>query len=142
MMEEFKKFILRGNVLDMAVGIVIGAAFGTIVKSLVEDLIMPPVGLLMGGIDFTNIYSVIKEGTSAAPYATLEAAKEAGAITVNWGMFLNTVISFLIIAFAIFMVVKGVNKMQEAAIKAEEEEETEPPVQEILLGEIRDLLKK
>lgn len=142
MMEEFKKFILRGNVLDMAVGIVIGAAFGTIVKSLVEDLIMPPVGLLMGGIDFTNIYSVIKEGTSAAPYATLEAAKEAGAITVNWGMFLNTVISFLIIAFAIFMVVKGVNKMQEAAMKAEEEEETEPPAQELLLGEIRDLLKK
>lgn len=142
MMEEFKKFIMRGNVLDMAVGIVIGAAFGTIVKSLVEDLIMPPVGLLMGGIDFTNIYTVIKEGASAAPYATLEAAKEAGAITVNWGLFLNTIISFLIVAFAIFMVVRGVNKMQEAAMKAEEEEEAEPPVQEVLLGEIRDLLKK
>lgn len=142
MMEEFKKFIMRGNVLDMAVGIVIGAAFGTIVKSLVEDLIMPPVGLLMGGIDFTNIYTVIKEGASAAPYATLEAAKEAGAITVNWGLFLNTIISFLIVAFAIFMVVRGVNKMQEAAMKAEEEEESEPPVQEVLLGEIRDLLKK
>ncbi len=144
MMDEFKKFIMRGNVLDMAVGIVIGAAFGTIVKSFVEDVIMPPIGLLMGGIDFTNIFTVIKEGTTAAPYATLEAAKEAGAVTMNWGLFINTVISFLIIAFAIFLVIKAVNKMQEAAELAEEEEEAEeePSAQEVLLTEIRDLLKK
>lgn len=142
MLEEFKKFIMRGNVLDMAVGIVIGAAFGTIVKSFVADVIMPPIGLLMGGIDFANIFTVLKEGSSAAPYVSLEAAKEAGAVTINWGMFLNTVISFLIVAFAIFMVVKAVNKMQEAAMEAEEEAEPETPAQEVLLTEIRDLLKK
>ena len=141
MVEEFKKFILRGNVLDMAVGIVIGAAFGTIVKSFVEDVIMPPIGLLMGGIDFSNIFTVLKEGATAAPYATLEIAKEAGAITINWGLFMNTVISFLIVAFAIFMVVKAANKVQG---EAEEEEEApeETPAQEVLLAEIRDLLKK
>ncbi len=140
MFNEFKQFILRGNVLDMAVGIVIGAAFGTIVTSFVADIVMPPVGILLGGIDFSNIYSVIKEGATAAPYATLDAAKAAGAVTVNWGLFLNTLISFLIIALAIFMVVRAVNKMQAA-----EEEETaaaEPPAQEVLLSEIRDLLKK
>ncbi|MEE9447098.1 MAG: large conductance mechanosensitive channel protein MscL [Arenicellales bacterium] len=137
-MGDFKKFILRGNVLDMAVGIVIGAAFGTIVKSFVEDVIMPPIGILLGGIDFSNIYTVIKEGATAAPYATLEAAKEAGAVTMNWGSFINTVISFLIIAAAIFMVVKAANKMQEK----EEDKPAAPPVQEVLLTEIRDLLKK
>lgn len=144
MLEEFKKFILRGNVLDMAVGIVIGAAFGTIVKSLVSDIIMPPIGILMGGIDFANIFTVLKEGSSAAPYATLEIAKEAGAVTLNWGLFLNTVVSFLIVAFAIFMLIKGVNKMQDAVSKEKEEDETaaEPPAQEKLLSEIRDLLKK
>ncbi len=138
MIEEFKKFILRGNVMDMAVGIVIGAAFGTIITSLVADLVMPPIGLLMGGVDFSNIFTVLKEGSSPAPYATLEAAKEAGAVTMNWGLFLNTLISFLIIAFAIFMIIKAVNKMQKAA----EEEEAAPEAQEVLLTEIRDLLKK
>ena len=139
MIEEFKKFILRGNVLDMAVGIVIGAAFGTIVKSFVADVIMPPIGLMMGGIDFGNIFTVLKEGATAAPYATLEIAKEAGAVTMNWGLFLNTVISFLIVAFAIFMVVKAANKVQG---EEEEEVEEETPAQEVLLAEIRDLLKK
>ena len=144
MLEEFKKFILRGNVLDMAVGIVIGAAFGTIVKSLVSDIIMPPIGILLGGIDFANIFTVLKEGSIAAPYATLEIAKEAGAVTLNWGLFFNTVISFLIVAFAIFMLIKGVNKMQDALSLKEEEEtkDAEPPAQEQLLIEIRDLLKK
>ena len=125
----------------MAVGIVIGAAFGTIVTSFVADVIMPPVGLLMGGVDFSNVFQVLKEGTSAGPYASLEAAKEAGAVTINWGLFINTVISFLIVAFAIFMVVKAANKAQ-----GEEEEEAAedpgPDSKEVLLSEIRDLLKK
>ncbi len=142
MIEEFKKFILRGNVLDMAVGIVIGAAFGTIVKSFVDDIIMPPIGLLMGGVDFGNLFQVIKEGAAAGPYASLESAAAAGAVTINWGLFVNTLISFLIIAFAIFMVVRTVNKMQEAAALKDEEEEAEGPTQEDLLSEIRDLLKK
>ena len=143
MIEEFKKFVMRGNVMDMAVGIVIGAAFGTIVKSLVADIIMPPVGMLLGGVDFTNIFTVIKEGATAGPYATLEAATEAGAVTMNWGMFFNTIISFLIIAFAIFMVIKSVNKMQDAMDGEEEEEapaDPEPSAEEKLLTEIRDLL--
>ena len=143
MIEEFKKLVMRGNVMDMAVGIVIGAAFGTIVKSLVDDIIMPPVGMLLGGVDFTNIFSVIKEGATAGPYATLEAAAEAGAVTMNWGMFFNTIISFLIIAFAIFMVIKSVNRMQDAMDGDEEEEapaDPEPSAEEKLLTEIRDLL--
>ncbi len=143
MLNEFKKFILRGNVLDMAVGIVIGAAFGTIVKSLVADIIMPPIGILLGGIDFSNLFQVIKEGTTAAPYATLTAAQEAGAVTINWGTFINTIISFLIIAFAIFMVVKAANKAQEV-FDSEEEPKADPePSDEVkLLTEIRDTLRK
>ena len=140
MIEEFKKFIMRGNVLDMAVGIVIGAAFGTIVKSLVADVIMPPIGLLLGGVDFSNIFSVIQEGTTAGPYATLALAQEAGAVTMNWGQFLNTLISFLIVAFAIFMVVKAVNKIQEEP-EEEAPADPEPSAEEKLLTEIRDLLK-
>jgi large conductance mechanosensitive channel len=97
MFKEFKEFAVKGNVVDMAVGIIIGAAFGTIVKSLVADVIMPPIGLLLGDVDFTNLFSVIKEGAEVAgPYATLAAAHEAGAVTVNWGVFINTIISFLI----------------------------------------------
>lgn len=138
MFKEFKEFAMGGNVVDMAVGIVIGAAFGTIVTSLVSDIIMPPIGLLMGGVDFTNIFSVIKEGGTAGPYATLEAAAAAGAVTVNWGSFINTLISFLVIAFAIFMVVRGINKMR----KEKEAEPEAPPAQEVLLTEMRDLLHK
>ncbi len=112
MIKEFKTFILRGNVMDMAVGIMIGAAFGSIVKSLVADIIMPPIGLLLGGVDFSNLFAVLKQGADVAgPYATVADAAAAGAVTVNYGMFLNTVISFLIVAFAIFMLVKGVNSM-------------------------------
>ena len=135
MLEEFKKFALGGNMVDMAVGIVIGAAFGTIVASLVEDILMPPIGLLLGGVDFSAIFTVIKEGSTAAPYASLAAAKSAGAITINWGSFINTLISFLIVSGAIFLVVKLINKA-----KAQQEPETDPQI--ALLAEIRDLLKQ
>lgn len=123
MFKEFKEFAIKGNVVDMAVGIIIGAAFGTIVKSLVADVIMPPIGLLLGGVDFTDLFVVLKEGaTAAAPYASLEAAKAAGAVTINYGSFINTVISFIIVAFAVFMVIKAINK-------AKREEEEAPPAE-------------
>ena len=112
MLKEFKEFATKGNMLDMAVGIVIGAAFGLIIASLVADIIMPPIGLLLGNIDFANIFSVLKEGKTPGPYATVAAAKAAGAVTVNWGVFINTIINFLIVAFAIFLMLKGVNKMR------------------------------
>lgn len=118
MLGEFKKFAMRGNVVDMAVGIIIGGAFGTIVKSLVADVIMPPVGLLLGGVDFSDLFVTLKEGASAGPYATLAAAQEAGAVTISYGIFINAVISFLIVAFAVFLLIQSINKMQ-----AEEEEE-------------------
>ena len=111
---EFKKFISRGNVMDMAVGIIIGAAFTKIVNSLVADIIMPPIGILMGNIDFTNWFIVLRDGAqTAAPYASLEAAKAAGAVTLNIGFFINSIISFLIVAFAIFSLLKVINKMKE-----------------------------
>jgi len=126
MIEEFKKFIMRGNVVDMAVGIIIGGAFGTIVKSLVTDVIMPPVGLLLGGVDFADLFVTLKEGATAGPYATLAAAKEAGAVTLNAGLFVNSIISFLIVGFAIFMMIKGLNSMQ----KKEEEAPAVPTEKE------------
>lgn len=111
--KDFKAFILRGNVVDLAVGVIIGAAFGTIVSSLVNDVLMPPIGLLLGNVDFSNLFLVLKEGAAvAAPYATVAAAKDAGAVTLNYGIFLNAVISFLIVAFAIFMVVRMVANLQ------------------------------
>lgn len=110
MFKEFKEFALKGNVLDMAVGIIIGAAFGVIVTSLVQDVIMPPIGLLLGSMDFSNIFSVLKEGKVAGPYGTLAAAKAAGAVTINWGVFVNAIINFIIVAFAIFLLVKAFNK--------------------------------
>jgi len=112
MLKEFKEFIMRGNVIDMAVGIIIGAAFSTIVKSLVDDVIMPPIGLLLGNIDFSNLFAVLKAGKVAGPYETLAAAKAAGAVSINYGYFINTVISFLIVAFAVFILIKNVNKLQ------------------------------
>jgi large conductance mechanosensitive channel len=118
MLKEFKAFAMRGNVLDLAVGIIIGAAFGAIVKSLVDDVIMPPIGLLLGNVDFSNLFVVLKEGAKAAgPYTTLADARAAGAVTVNLGLFLNSVLLFLITAFAIFLVVRAANRMrpQEAA---------------------------
>jgi large conductance mechanosensitive channel len=142
MFREFKKFAVKGNVVDMAVGIVIGAAFGTIVKSFVDDVLMPPIGLLLGKVDFANLFVVLKDGSeAAAPYASLADAQAAGAVTLNYGLFVNSVISFLIVAWAIFMVVKAMNRLK----KKEEEAPSEPPKptnEEVLLTEIRDLLKK
>lgn len=113
MLKEFKEFAIKGNVIDMAVGIVIGAAFGTIVKSLVADVIMPPIGLALGNVDFQNLFVVLKHGAEVAgPYASLAAAQEAGAVTLNYGVFINTIISFVIVAFAIFLVVKQINRLK------------------------------
>jgi large conductance mechanosensitive channel len=129
MMQEFKTFAMRGNVVDMAVGIVIGLAFGRIVSSLVADVIMPPIGLLLGGVDFGELMLMLQEAT-----------EEVAAVTINYGVFIKTIVDFIIIAFAIFMVIKGINRM-----KRKEEEKPaappEPPKQEILLAEIRDILK-
>jgi large conductance mechanosensitive channel len=108
MLKEFKEFAMRGNVIDLAVGVVIGAAFGKIVDSLVKDILMPPIGLLLGGVDFTNVFVTLRGG----PFPTLKAAQDAGAATLNVGMFVNAIIQFLIVAFAIFMVVKGINRMR------------------------------
>ncbi|AEB08105.1 large-conductance mechanosensitive channel protein MscL [Desulfobacca acetoxidans] len=112
MFKDFREFAMRGNVVDMAVGIIIGAAFGIIVKSLVDDVIMPPIGILLGNVDFSNIFLVLKEGKVAGPYASVAAAKEAGAVTLNIGLFVNAVINFLIVAFAIFILVRGMNKLK------------------------------
>lgn len=125
MFKEFKEFAMRGNVVDMAVGIVIGAAFGAIVKSLVDNVLMPPIGLLLGGVDFSDFFLVLKEGAkAAAPYHTLADAKAAGAVTLNFGLFINSVISFAIVAFALFMVVKAMNKLR----SLEKKEEAPKPV--------------
>ena len=122
MLSEFKKFAMRGNVIDMAVGIIIGAAFGKIVDSLVKDVIMPPIGLLLGKVDFTNLFLVLKEGATPAPYNSLSAAQAAGAVTINLGVFINAVISFMIVAFAVFILIKAINKLQ-AKIDAKEKKE-------------------
>ena len=112
MLKEFKEFAMRGNVVDMAVGIIIGAAFGTIIAALVSEVLMPPVGLLLGNVDFSNLFIVLKEGKIAGPYATVAAAKAAGAVTLNYGLFVNTVVNFLIVAFAIFFLVRGMNALK------------------------------
>lgn len=113
MMKEFKEFAVKGNVIDMAVGIVIGAAFGLIVKSFVADVIMPPIGMLLGNVDFSNLFFILKDGAAGlGAYATLADAHAAGAVTLNYGQFINTIVSFLIVAFAIFIVIKNVNKMK------------------------------
>jgi large conductance mechanosensitive channel len=112
MWKEFKAFVMRGNVMDLAVGVIIGAAFGAVVKSLVDDVIMPPIGLATGGVDFANKYALLKEGTkAAAPYASLAAAKDAGAVTLNYGAFINTLITFLIVALAVFVLVRMINRL-------------------------------
>jgi large conductance mechanosensitive channel len=113
MFKEFKEFAMRGNVVDMAVGIIIGAAFGGIVKSMVDDVIMPPIGLLLGNVDFTNFFITLRDGAAVAgPYATLAAAKSAGAVTLNYGFFINTIISFLIVAFCVFLLIRGMNQLK------------------------------
>jgi large conductance mechanosensitive channel len=126
MLKEFKAFAMRGNVMDMAVGIIIGAAFGAIVKSLVADVIMPPIGMLLGNVDFSNIFMILKEGSVPPPYASLAAAKEAGAVVLSWGVFINTIINFVIVAFAIFLVIRAMNK----ATKKQEEPPAESTTKE------------
>jgi large conductance mechanosensitive channel len=137
MLEEFKKFAMRGNVIDLAVGIIIGAAFTAIVNSLVNDVLMPPLGLAIGGIDFSDFFITLKGGGG---YATLEQAKAAGAVTLNYGLFLNSIIKFVIVAFAVFILVKQINRLQRA--EAEKLAPPAPPPEDVvLLTEIRDLLK-
>ena len=126
MIKEFKEFALKGNVVDMAVGIIIGAAFGKIVSSVVGDVIMPPIGLMLGGMDFSSLAIVLKEAVGEAP-----------AVTLNYGKFIQTVVDFIILAFCIFILIKGMNTLK----RKEEEAPAEPPKQEVLLTEIRDLLK-
>ena len=113
MLKEFKAFVLRGNVLDLAIGVIIGAAFGTIVKSLVDDVIMPPIGLALGNVDFADLFVLLREGPKAAsPYASLADAQAAGAVTMNYGMFINNVVTFLIVAFVVFLVVRAANRLR------------------------------
>ncbi len=139
MLKEFKEFAMRGNVVDMAVGIIIGAAFGGIVTSFVGDVLMPIIGLLLGGVDFSNLFLLLKAGTTPGPYASLAAAKAAGAVTVGYGALFNTVVNFLIVAFALFLLIKGMNatRRQKAAAPPPP---PGPSREEQLLTEIRDLL--
>lgn len=132
MFQEFKKFAMRGNVIDLAVGVVIGAAFGAIVTSLVKDIIMPPIGYAMGGIDFSNFFITLK-GSAAA---TLAEAQKAGSVTINYGLFINTIINFLIVALALFVLIRAINRLQ-----TKPEAPSAPPEDVTLLREIRDLLK-
>lgn len=141
MLKEFREFAMRGNVVDMAVGIIIGAAFGRIVDSLVKDVIMPPIGLLLGKVDFSNLFFVLKQGTAAGPYLTVEAAQKAGAVTFNYGVFFNTVVTFVIVAFAVFLLIRMINRLK----RQEAEKPAEPPATPediVLLRQIRDALKK
>ena len=137
MLKEFREFAVKGNAMDLAVGIIIGAAFGKIVSSLVADVIMPPIGLALGGVDFSNLFITLR-GES---YPTLAAAKAAGAATLNYGIFLQALVDFVIIAFAVFLIVKGLNNLQRQA-PPKPAEPPAPPAEVVLLGEIRDLLKR
>lgn len=145
MWKEFQEFAVKGNVVDMAVGIIIGAAFGTIVTALVNGIVMPPIGLLIGGVDFSNIFTLLQAGDPAGPYASLAEAEVAGAVVIAWGAFINTVISFLIVAFAVFMFVKWINalKRRQEAEVAMDTTEALPSLtaDQQLLTEIRDLLQ-
>ena len=138
MLKEFRDFAMRGNVVDMAVGIIIGVAFGAIVTSFVGDVLMPIIGLVAGGADFSNQFLLLKDGATPGPYASLAAAKEAGAVTLAYGVLLNTVVNFLIVAFALFILIKAVNatKKQEASVPPPPSDET------VVLKEIRDLLAR
>jgi large conductance mechanosensitive channel len=135
MLKEFREFAMKGNVIDMAVGIIIGAAFGKIVSSMVSDIIMPPLGLIMGKVDFTNWYFNLSGGD----YNTLKSAKDAGAVTINYGVFVNNIIDFLIVAFCIFLIVKQFNRLKK---EAPPPAPAAPPKQEVLLTEIRDILAR
>lgn len=140
MLKEFKEFAVKGNMLDLAIAVIIGGAFGAIITSLVKDIIMPPIGMVLGHVDFKNLMIVLQQGTTPGPYTDPDAAAKAHAVTINYGNFLNLIINFLIVAFSIFFVVKAMNKFK----KKEEEKpvvEPEPTKEELLLTEIRDLLK-
>jgi large conductance mechanosensitive channel len=126
MLKEFKEFAVKGSVFDMAIGIIIGAAFGPIVSSFVNDILMPPLGMLLGDADFTNLFAVLKGGSPAGPYSSLTIAQEAGAVTINYGLFINTIINFLIVAFAVFLMVRLINRF-----KSEEEAPPEEPTTKV-----------
>jgi large conductance mechanosensitive channel len=138
MIKEFKEFAMRGNVVDMAVGIIIGVAFGAIVSSFVSDVLMPVIGLFAGGMDFSNQFVVLKQGAVAGPYVSLAAAKQAGAVTLAYGVFINTIVNFLIVAFALFLVIKGMNATRRPAPAVA----AAPSNEEVLLTQIRDLLAR
>jgi large conductance mechanosensitive channel len=138
--KEFKEFAMKGNVVDMAVGIIIGAAFGAIVNSLVADIVMPIIGAATGGLDFSSRYLLLKDGIPAAPYATIAAAKAAGAVTINIGVFISLVLNFLLVALVLFMIIKGINQLRRTP-PAGPAAPAPPTNEERLLGEIRDLLK-
>ena len=138
MIKEFKEFAMRGNVVDMAVGIIIGVAFGAIVTSFVGDVLMPVFGLAMGGADFSNKFILLKEGAAPGPYASLAAAKAAGAVTLAYGVLINAIVNFLIVAFALFLVIRGMNAMK----KRQVEVAAAPSAEVLLLTEIRDLLAR
>jgi large conductance mechanosensitive channel len=141
MLKEFKTFAMRGNVVDMAVGIIIGGAFGAIVASFVGDVLMPVIGLALGGADFSSQFVLLREGATPGPYASLAAAKEAGAVTLGYGLLFNTLVNFLIVAFALFLVVRAMNSLKQK----EEAAPAAPPAptkEEVLLTEIRDLLAR
>ena len=138
MIKEFKEFAMRGNVVDVAVGIIIGVAFGAIVASFVGDVLMPVFGLAVGGADFSNNFVLLKEGTVPGPYASLAAAKAAGAVTLAYGVLINTIVNFLIVAFALFLVVRGINAMKKRQVEAA----AAPSTEVLLLTEIRDLLAR
>ncbi len=140
MLKEFREFAMKGNMLDLAVGVIIGAAFGTIIDVLVKGIIMPPIGLVLGKVDFANLFLVLKEGTTPGPYASLDAASKAGAVTLNWGQFVNALVSFVIVAFCVFLVVKSMNKLRREQ-PAAPATPPEPSDEAKLLTEIRDLMK-
>ena len=138
MFQEFKDFIVKGNAFDLAVGVIIGGVFGAVVTSLVGDILMPPIGSILGGADFSNLFATLKEGAAPGPYASLAAAKEAGAVTLNYGAFINTLVNLVIVGFVLFMLVKGVNTARKPAPAAP----APTPEDVVLLREIRDALKK
>ena len=139
MWSEFKAFAMRGNVVDMAVGIVIGVAFGAIVSGFVDQILMPVLGLVTGGMDFSNMFAQLREGSVPGPYASLAAAKEAGAVVIGYGAFVNAVVNFVIVAFALFLIVKAMNSMKRAEAAAPA---AAPTKEQVLLTEIRDLLAR
>jgi large conductance mechanosensitive channel len=142
MLKEFREFAVKGNVVDMAVGIIIGAAFGKIVDSVVKDVIMPPIGLMLGKVDFTNLFAVLKDGNPPSPYPTLDVAQKAGAVTVNYGVFINNIISFLIVAFAVFLLIRMINRLRRTEEAAPPAPPPAPTEEVVLLTQIRDALRR